>query len=139
MSKIFIIFALLIHPNPKWIGYSQQIINKLIMNRNNYVDNVLVKLKRQYGKDETVKALSKKLRESEVKNGKLLSEVYHLENEIENLIDKKEITKIAKAKLLEDELYQETVKENRILRKKNKSLKKDKSLLINKIWMLEKT
>lgn len=109
------------------------------MNRNNYVDNVLVKLKRQYGKDETVKALSKKLRESEVKNGKLLSEVYHLENEIENLIDKKEITKIAKAKLLEDELYQETVKENRILRKKNKSLKKDKSLLINKIWMLEKT
>ena len=37
-----------------------------------YFDNVLIKLRRQYSKDETVAALSKEISELEIENGALL-------------------------------------------------------------------
>ena len=46
-----------------------------------YFDNVLIKLRRQYSKDEAV-ALSKKISELEIENGALKSEIEHLEFEL---------------------------------------------------------
>jgi chaperonin cofactor prefoldin len=47
-----------------------------------YFDNVLIKLRRQYSKDEVVAALSKKISELEIENGTLKSEIEHLEFEL---------------------------------------------------------
>jgi predicted RNase H-like nuclease (RuvC/YqgF family) len=49
-------------------------------------DNVLIKLRRQYSKDETVAALSKKISELEIENGALKSEIEHLEFELKKYI-----------------------------------------------------
>jgi hypothetical protein len=43
-----------------------------------YEDDTLIKLRRQYSKDETVAALSKKLSEADVKNGMLRSRLDEL-------------------------------------------------------------
>jgi hypothetical protein len=48
------------------------------MQENNYLDRVLIKLKRKYSKDETVSYLTKKLSEVEIKNGMLISELEEL-------------------------------------------------------------
>ena len=47
-----------------------------------YFDNVLIKLRRQYSKDEVVAALSKKISKVEIENGTLKSEIEHLEFEL---------------------------------------------------------
>jgi cell shape-determining protein MreC len=49
-----------------------------------YIDNVLIKLRREYSKDELVSALSKKLSEAEIENGKLKSYIQELEGKIES-------------------------------------------------------
>jgi cell shape-determining protein MreC len=49
-----------------------------------YIDNVLIKLRREYSKDELVSALSKKLSEAEIENGKLKSYIQELEDKIES-------------------------------------------------------
>lgn len=46
-----------------------------------YFDNVLIKLKRAYSKDETVSALSKKLSEVEIEFGKAIAYIHELEDE----------------------------------------------------------
>ena len=48
-----------------------------------YIDNVLIKLRREYSKDELVSALSKRLSEAEIENGKLNSYISELESKIE--------------------------------------------------------
>lgn len=47
--------------------------------KKNYLDNVLIKLKRAYSKDETVAALDRKLREARLEIGVLDSEKAELE------------------------------------------------------------
>lgn len=47
-----------------------------------YVDNVLIKLKREYQKDEVLSAIIKQNSEHQIKIGMLQSEIQHLENEI---------------------------------------------------------
>jgi chromosome segregation ATPase len=54
-----------------------------------YEDDTLIRLRRQYSKDETVAALSKKLSEADYKNGELQSEIdelKHLLEQSENLL-----------------------------------------------------
>ncbi|AJR04834.1 hypothetical protein [Siansivirga zeaxanthinifaciens] len=46
-----------------------------------YFDNVLIKLKRRYRKDETIAALSKKLSEVEIELGKSIAYIHELEDE----------------------------------------------------------
>jgi DNA gyrase/topoisomerase IV subunit A len=46
-----------------------------------YTDRILIKLRRQYSESETVAALSKKVTDLEVENGKLLSEIHYLEHQ----------------------------------------------------------
>lgn len=54
-----------------------------------FIDNVLIRLKRQYSKDELVAALNKKISELEIENGKLLSEIEYLNDEIKKQIKQK--------------------------------------------------
>lgn len=64
---------------------------------NNYFDKVLIKLRREYSKDELVSALSKKLSEAEIENGKLNSYIQELESKIESRTKlKKEIHRLHK-------------------------------------------
>jgi len=43
-----------------------------------YIDNIVIKLKREYSKDELVSHLSKELKKSEIEKGKLQSYVSEL-------------------------------------------------------------
>ena len=62
-----------------------------------YIDNVLISLRRKYSKDELVSALSKKLSEAEIENGKLNSYISELESKIESRTKlKKEIDRLHK-------------------------------------------
>ena len=62
-----------------------------------YIDNVLIKLRREYSKDELVSALSKRLSEVEIENGKLNSYIIELESKIESRNKlKKEIKRLHK-------------------------------------------
>jgi len=59
-------------------------------NKYDFVDNVLIKLKRKYGKDEVISALAKQLTDKDVEIGKLKSEIDYLNSELEEKkIDKK--------------------------------------------------
>jgi hypothetical protein len=63
----------------------------------NYIDNVLIKLRREYSKDELVNALSKRLSEAEIENGKLKSYIDELESKIESRTKlKKEVERLHK-------------------------------------------
>ena len=62
-----------------------------------YIDNVLIKLRREYSKDELVSALSKRLSETEIENGKLKSYIDELESKIESRTKlKKEVERLHK-------------------------------------------
>jgi cell shape-determining protein MreC len=78
-----------------------------------YIDNVLIKLRREYSKDELVSALSKRLSEAEIENGKLKSYIDELEDSIEPINKlKKELKRL-----------QVFSGENIILKQQNESLK----------------
>lgn len=65
--------------------------------KSKYIDNVLIKLRREYSKDELVSALSKRLSEAEIENGKLKSYISELESKIESRTKlKKEIDRLHK-------------------------------------------
>lgn len=73
-----------------------------------YIDNVLIKLRREYSKDELVSALSKRLSEAEIENGKLNSYISELESKIESKTKlKKEIDRLHK---LLNQRYETTTK-----------------------------
>lgn len=50
-----------------------------------YYSDVLIKLRRKYSKDDAVSLLNKKISELETYNGELISEVDHLNSEIEKI------------------------------------------------------
>jgi cell shape-determining protein MreC len=65
--------------------------------KSKYIDNVLIKLRREYSKDEIVSALSKRLSETEIENGKLKSYIQELEIKRESKAKlKKEIDRLHK-------------------------------------------
>ena len=63
----------------------------------NYIDNVLIKLRRDYSKDEIVTYLFKRISHLEIENGKFQSYIYELESKIESRTKlKKEIQRLYK-------------------------------------------
>ncbi len=63
----------------------------------NYVDNVLIKLKRKYSKDEIVTYLFNKVSNLEIENGKLKSYILELEHNEESKTKlKKEVVRLHK-------------------------------------------
>ena len=115
-----------------------------------YFDNVLIKLKRAYSKDETVLALSKKLTEVEIELGKSIAYIHELEDEKhkrtlktggEQWFEKYKKLKERFDKLdkeaKQDELYLMRSKENSRLYSELKKLRKVNNDLVNKICLLE--
>jgi hypothetical protein len=115
-----------------------------------YFDNVLIKLKRAYSKDETVLALSKKLTEVEIELGKSIAYIHELEDEKhqrtlktggEQWFEKYKKLKERFDKLdkeaKQDELYLMRSKENSRLHSELKKLRKVNNDLVNKICLLE--
>ena len=103
-----------------------------------YTDRVLIKLRRKYSKDETVSALSKKVTDLEIENGKLSAEIEHLEYQSKIDFDNKEIMKLAKIEVRKEELYLLQLNENKKIRKENIALKKYRGELKNEVLVLKK-
>ena len=80
---------------------------------NDYIDRTILKLRRQYGKEELVAALIKQLREKDVEIGKLNSEIDHLNAELQSDKEEKEINKTARVQVRKDELYKLQKEKNR--------------------------
>ena len=103
-----------------------------------YTDKVLIKLRRKYSKDETVAALSKKVTDLEIENGKLSAEIEHLEYQAKKDFDNKEVMKLAKIEARKEKLYLLKLNENKKLRKENIALRKYRGELINEVLVLKK-
>lgn len=103
-----------------------------------YTDKVLIKLRRKYSKDETVAALSKKVTDLEIENGKLSAEIEHLEHQAKKDFDNKEVMKLAKIEARKEKLYLLKLNENKKLRKENIDLRRYRSELINELLVLKK-
>lgn len=130
----------------KKINQEQQ-LNKRDVN-GSYFDNVLIKLRRKYSKDETISALSKKLSEIELELGKSIAYIHELEDEKLTLKNgeekwfkkykeiKERFDKLDKEAKL-DELYLMRSKENSRLHSELKKLRNENKKLVNKIYILE--
>lgn len=103
-----------------------------------FIDRTLIRLKRQYNKDEVVAALTKKLSEAETKIGKLSSEVDYLKNELQSDKEQKDIKRLAKLEVRKEELYKMIVQENRKQLAEIKKLIQMRNDLIAKCSALEK-
>jgi hypothetical protein len=93
-----------------------------------YTDRVLIKLKRQYSESETVAALSKKVTDLEIQNGKLLSEIQHLEHE------EKEAIPIKRDKLKNEG---KCAPGNKKQSKEIKKLRRQRGVLMYQVLMLK--
>ncbi len=109
-----------------------------------YIDRTILKLRREYGKDELVAALGRQIDEKDIQIGQLLSEIQHLEHEVkrkEDFIQRlramKEITKEAKKELKKEELYNHLKAANQTLRKKVRSLREKNKELIGKMARIQ--
>lgn len=96
----------------------------------NYDDNVLIKLRRDYSKDEVVLHLINVIKDSKIEIGKLTSYTDELKHTIQiknkeikelnqNIVNAKQIHKV---RYLEEKI-KKTNKENEILKLKNKELR----------------
>lgn len=99
-------------------------------------DEILIKLKRLYGKDETVAALSKKIKELEFENGKLKSEIQHLEHKV--ILYEKDENKQARVEARKTEKYQDILKQNKLMKEKFRRFTNFRNQLISRINILEK-
>ncbi len=103
-----------------------------------FFDKTLIRLRREYGKDELVAALNKKLSEAEIEIGQLKAEIDFLQNELVLTKEERKITKRARVEIKKEELYKEIVKKNQTLEKKIRSLKQTRDVLVSKCFLLEK-
>jgi hypothetical protein len=102
-----------------------------------FEDRTLIRLRREYSKDEAVAALSKKLTEKDVEIGVLSAEVDHLTSELNTLIDQKEINKQARKEVRKDEMYKQLLVANRKLREQRKELRRVRNELLVENSMLK--
>ena len=95
-----------------------------------FFDDVLIKLKREYSKDEILSAIIKQNSELTIEIGKLKSEIEHLEFELQNQkkIDEQEI--IEYKKKLNKELNKEVKLDNTVIQLK-KHIKEQDKLITN--------
>jgi hypothetical protein len=103
------------------------------MPKNDYCDRTLIRLKRQYSKDEVVAALSKKLSERDFEIGQLKSEIYHLKSVLNADNEQKLINRKGKIEARKDELFNLKSEENKKLKKQIKQLRQQKDELFSKL------
>lgn len=98
-----------------------------------YFDDVLIKLRRTYKKDEYVSFLHKKLSKTEIELGKANSYIQELEDKVKNFGMNKELNKQCKL----DELYLMRSNENKNLRSELKKTRDTNRELICEIVKLK--
>ena len=103
-----------------------------------YEEDVLIKLRRKYSKDEVVSALYAKISEKDLEIGKLLSEIDFLNSELKK--QKDEVEKLAVSRIQEHSMWIQQKKlikkrgeEKENLRKKNLELSREIYLLTKKL------
>jgi hypothetical protein len=107
------------------------------MAKEDYIERTLIKLKRQYSKDELVAALLKQISEKDIELGKLSAEIDYLQNELQSNKEQKEINRLAKVEARKEELYRRKVEDNQKQRAEIKQLRAMRSDLIAKNYALQ--
>lgn len=72
-----------------------------------YIDRTLLRLRREYSKDEVVGALSKQLSERDVEIGQLKSEIEHLNYLLNQNENEREINREARKEIRKELLYKQ--------------------------------
>jgi len=103
------------------------------MAKKDYIERSLIKLKRQYGKDEYVSHLLKEASEKDIEIGKLHSEIDELQHELYTDQEAKQITRQARTHARKEELYISIRKRNVKLQKQVRELRKLRDNLMSKI------
>ena len=103
-----------------------------------FYDRTLIRLKRQYSKDEVVAALIKKLSETEITVGILKDEIDYLKSELQSDKEQKEIVRAGKVEARKDELYKMKLEECKKQRAEIKQLRHQRNDLIAKCFSLER-
>ena len=99
--------------------------------KNDYLDNVLIKLRRQYSADETVAALSKRLTEKDIEIGQLKAELDYLNNE------GKDLDREVYRQLRKEELYNEQAARIKKLKEENQALTYSRDLLLKEKYSIK--
>ena len=107
------------------------------MSESDYIERTIIKLRRQYGKDELVAALLKQISKKDIELGKLSAEIYYLQNELQSDKEQKEINRLAKVEARKEELYRMKVEDNRKQRAEIKQLRMIRNDLIAKNHALQ--
>jgi uncharacterized small protein (DUF1192 family) len=103
-----------------------------------FYDRTLIRLRRQYSKDEVVAALIKKLSETEINVGILKDEIDYLKSELQSDKEQKEIIRATKIEARKDELYKIQLERCRKQREEIKKLTAQRNDLIAKCFSLER-
>jgi hypothetical protein len=108
------------------------------MGKKDYIERTILRLKRQYSKDELVAALLKEISEKDVLIGKLSAEIDYLQHELQSNKEQKEINRLAKIEVRKEELYRMKVEDNRKQRAEIKKLRMIRNDLMAKNNALSK-
>lgn len=98
------------------------------MSKKDFIDNTLIRLKREYTKDEVVSALYKKLSERDIEIGGLKSHIDELEYSLnlkeskQNVYNKSRIQNEASVLLRSNEIYNELKKDFDRIKEANNQL-----------------
>lgn len=103
-----------------------------------FIDRTLIRLKREYGKDELVATLNRQIAEKDVEIGQLKAEVDHLQFQLRKPVIIAEpdpvadINSQARIECRKDELYKGVLRQNKELRNRMKKLNNDYDNLMAK-------
>lgn len=106
------------------------------MDEQDYIGRVLLRLRREYGKDELVAALNKKLQEKDIELGKLKAEIDYLTHELSEK-EQIKLSRSTKVKMCKAELYKQKDEKNRVLQEEIKKLTAVRDKLIAKNYALQ--
>ena len=95
-----------------------------------FIDRTLIRLRREYGKDEVVSALSKQLSEKDIEIGQLKSEIEHLNHLLNQKEADREANREARKEARKELLYKQQANKIKALENKNKSLMRTRDDLI---------
>ena len=109
-----------------------------------FIDRTLIRLKREYGKDELVATLNRQIAEKDVEIGQLKAEVDHLQFQLGKPVviadsdSVEEINSQARIECRKDELYKGVLRQNKELRNRLKKLNNDYDNLMAKYCAVTK-
>jgi len=104
-----------------------------------YIEDTLIKLRREYTKDEVVSALYKKISDLQIEKGQLQSEVDHLNYTLSKAKKETHIEAMARVDLKKQEIYNSMVEKIKNQQKQIEKLKRENGFLISKNILQQNT